>query len=192
MPYCSAGMSMPEAKKLAENLYRCTLPQRAATLANPTCLIERFGSEDPRASCLTSLKRLWIQRSLGRLRWDAAWRTRRARNTFRTIFCLRESTGWSNPRVWITSTCWSHRRNIPSSGTTIPHLSARRTVVPRQRRRQVPRHAGVANFPFVDESGLRICSVWTTYRRLSRFFRGSGFWRGQGACAESSWCQVWR
>ena len=52
-------MSIPEAQKI------CTLPQMATTPIDPTCLMERFGSEDPRVSCLTSLKRFRIRSSLG-------------------------------------------------------------------------------------------------------------------------------
>ena len=59
MPFCSSSKPMPEA---AENLYA----QRAATLT------DRLIRDDPRASCPTSLMRLQIQISLGRLQWDAA------------------------------------------------------------------------------------------------------------------------
>ena len=56
------------------------------------------------------------------------------------------------------------RQAVPQP-STIPHLGARRTAVPRQRRRQVPCRAGVANFTFVDSSD--VCRVYARYGRFT-------------------------
>ena len=71
------------------------------------------------------------------------------------------------------------RQAVPQP-STIPHLGARRTVVPRQRRRQVLRRADVANFPFVDESDLYMLGMDDLPQAVAFFFGAQDFGEVKG------------